>query len=48
MIDLIIRRNTLESGFNDTAKSGANVPIRTPTTIEIRIHDVRGIRRRVL
>src|SRR6202008_1061081 len=45
MIDLIIRRNTVDSGFSFTARSGANTPIRTPTIIEIRIHDVREMRR---
>ncbi len=48
MIDLIIRRNTVDTGFSVMAKAGANVPMSTPTTIEIRIHDVSGIRRRFL
>src|SRR3954471_13036008 len=46
MIDLIIRRNTLEIGLSVTANSGAHVPISTPTTIEIIIHDVSEMRRR--
>jgi hypothetical protein len=48
MIDLIIRRNTVEMGLSFTANAGANVPMSTPTTIEIRIHVVSGMRRRFL
>jgi hypothetical protein len=48
MIDLIIRRNTVDTGFSVIANAGANVPMSTPVTIAIRIHDVKGIRRRLL
>jgi hypothetical protein len=46
MIDLIIRRNTVETGLSVIANSGANTPMSTPTTIEIMIHDVSVMRRR--
>jgi hypothetical protein len=48
MIDLIIRRNTVDTGLSVIANAGANVPMRTPTTIASRIQDVNGIRRRFL
>src|SRR5881628_1819697 len=44
MIDLIIRRKTVESGLSLTANSGAYMPTSTPTTMEMRIHVVRDSR----
>jgi hypothetical protein len=45
MLELIILRNIVESGASVTAKVGFTMPMTTPTTIEIRIHDVSGMRR---
>src|SRR6266540_2863339 len=47
MIDLIIRRKTVDSGFSVTAKSGNAQPTSTPIAIAIRIHCVREKRRRM-
>src|SRR5437763_14779178 len=46
MIDLIIRRMTVESGLSLTANTGAYTLIRTPTTIATRIQPVSEMRRR--
>ncbi|GAC1417650.1 MAG: hypothetical protein NVSMB53_16630 [Gemmatimonadaceae bacterium] len=48
MIDLIIRRKTVDTGFKVVAKLGARAPINTPTTSETMIHDVSETRRRLL
>jgi hypothetical protein len=45
MIELIISRNTADNGFMAIAKCGAYMPISTPMTIDIMIHDVREMRR---
>src|SRR5437868_3457244 len=47
MIDLIIRRNTVESGLSLSASSGANTPMSTPTTMEMIIQLVSEMRRRL-
>src|SRR6266566_1517393 len=44
MMDLIIRRKTVDTGLSVVANSGAYTPISTPTTIEIMIHDVSVMR----
>src|SRR5215510_16240579 len=46
MIDLIMRRNTVEIGRIDTAKPGARIPSATPVTMATTIHCVSVRRRR--
>ena len=46
MIDLIIRRNTVDSGLRLTANDGNAQPTITPTTIAIIIHEVSEMRLR--
>ena len=46
MIDLIIRRNTVEIGLRETANLGKKIPTTTPTTMAAMIHCVRVRRRR--
>src|SRR6266550_3049494 len=48
MIDLIMRRNTVETGRIETAKAGNRIPSATPTTMATTIHCVRVRRRRKL
>ena len=45
MIDLIIRRKMVESGLRLYARLGFSQPIRTPTTMEMRIHRVSDMPR---
>src|SRR5260370_15076416 len=45
MIDLIIRKNTVESGRRVVASAGAAQPTRVPTTKATRIHWVSVVRR---
>jgi hypothetical protein len=46
MIDLIILRKIVDAGLRLTPKSGNSHPIKTPTTMEIIIHEVSEMRLR--